>query len=152
MRISGWSSAVCSSDLPRVPLVAIYPEEGTLYSDNPLIVLDADWVDADEKAAAARFVEFAQRPENQERVLEFGFRPGNPDVAVTAPVDRANGVDPTQPQPLLEVPSPEVTVAVLDAWAQQRMAHRATFAVAVSASIAQPPIGVSGTSTTEPPH
>src|SRR3546814_14423992 len=79
MRISGWSSAVCSSDLPRVPLVAIYPEEGTLYSDNPLVVLDAEWVDADEKAAAARFVEFAQRPENQARVLEFGFRPGNPD-------------------------------------------------------------------------
>ena len=50
---------------PRVPLVAIYPEEGTLYSDNPLIVLDAEWVDDDEKAAAARFVEFAQRPENQ---------------------------------------------------------------------------------------
>src|SRR3546814_9402138 len=30
---------------PRVPLVAIYPEEGTLYSDNPLFVLDAAWVD-----------------------------------------------------------------------------------------------------------
>src|SRR3546814_14166058 len=124
MRISGWSSAVCSSDLPRVPLVAIYPEEGTLYSDNPLIVLDAEWVDADEKAAAARFVEFAQRPENQERVLEFGFRPGNPDVAVTAPVDRANGVDPTQPQTLLEVPSPEVTVAVLVAWAHHSKGPR----------------------------
>ena len=38
-----------------VPLVAIYPEEGTLYSDNPFIVLDTEWVDADEKAAAALF-------------------------------------------------------------------------------------------------
>ena len=128
---------------PRVPLVAIYPEEGTLYSDNPLIVLDADWVDADEKAAAARFVEFAQRPENQERVLEFGFRPGNPDVAVTAPVDRANGVDPTQPQTLLEVPSPEVTVAVLDAWAEQRKGARVTLVVDVSGSMGEPASGES---------
>ncbi len=126
---------------PRVPLVAIYPEEGTLYSDNPLIVLDAEWVDADEKAAAARFVEFAQRPENQERVLEFGFRPGNPDVAVTAPVDRANGVDPTQPQTLLEVPSPEVTVAVLDAWADQRKGARVTLVVDVSGSMGEPASG-----------
>ena len=38
---------------PRVPLVAIYPEEGTLYSDNPLIVLDAEWVDADEPGLVA---------------------------------------------------------------------------------------------------
>ncbi len=128
---------------PRVPLVAIYPEEGTLYSDNPLIVLDAEWVDADEKAAAARFVEFAQRPENQERVLEFGFRPGNPDVAVTAPVDRANGVDPTQPQTLLEVPSPEVTVAVLDAWADQRKGARVTLVVDVSGSMGEPASGES---------
>ncbi|MFP5579352.1 MAG: extracellular solute-binding protein [Acidimicrobiia bacterium] len=128
---------------PRVPLVAIYPEEGTLYSDNPLIVLDAEWVDADEKAAAARFVEFAQRPTNQERVLEFGFRPGNPDVAVTAPVDRANGVDPTQPQTLLEVPSPEVTVAVLDAWADQRKGARVTLVVDVSGSMGEPASGES---------
>jgi Ca-activated chloride channel homolog len=126
---------------PRVPLVAIYPEEGTLYSDNPLIVLDAEWVDEGEKAAAARFVEFAQRPENQERVLEYGFRPGNPDVAVTAPVDRSNGVDATQPQTLLEVPSPEVTVAVLDAWADQRKGARVTLVVDVSGSMGEPASG-----------
>jgi Ca-activated chloride channel homolog len=120
---------------PRVPLVAIYPAEGTLYSDNPLIVLDAEWVDEHQKAGAARFVEFAQRPENQERVLAYGFRPGNPDVAVTDPVSPANGVDPTQPQTLLEVPSPEVTVEVLDAWAQQRKRARVTLVVDVSGSM-----------------
>ena len=37
---------------PRVPLVAIYPSEGTLFSDNPFIVLDAEWVTAEQKAAA----------------------------------------------------------------------------------------------------
>jgi hypothetical protein len=26
-----------------VPLVAVYPKEGTLFSDNPYVVLDATW-------------------------------------------------------------------------------------------------------------
>ena len=33
-------------------LVAIYPEEGTFYSDNPFIVLDADWVSPQQRRAA----------------------------------------------------------------------------------------------------
>ena len=73
---------------PRVPLVAIYPEEGTLYSDNPFIILDTEWVDADERAAAEQFETFVQLPENQEQVLAFGFRPNNPDVALADPITR----------------------------------------------------------------
>ncbi len=96
---------------PRIPLVAIYPTEGTLFSDNPFYILDAPWVDADERAGARLFQDFVQRPENQERVLEFGFRPANPEVAIGAPVEGANKVDPDQPQTLLEVPAPEVMAA-----------------------------------------
>ena len=120
---------------PRVPLVAIYPEEGTLYSDNPMIVLDADWVDDAEKAAAAKFVEFVQLPANQEKVLEFGFRPGNPDVALGAPIDASNGLDPAQPQTLLDVPDPAVAVSVLDAWDTQRKSARVTLVIDVSGSM-----------------
>ena len=71
---------------PKIPLVAIYPKEGTLFSDNPFFVLDADWVTAEQQEAAERFADFVQRPENQQRVLEFGFRPGNPEVAVGDPI------------------------------------------------------------------
>lgn len=120
---------------PRVPLVAIYPEEGTLYSDNPMIVLDADWVDDEEKAAAAKFVEFVQLPENQEKVLEFGFRPGNPDVSLGAPIDASNGLDPAQPQTLLDVPGPAVAVSILDAWDTQRKSARVTLVIDVSGSM-----------------
>ena len=63
-----------------------------------------------------RFVDFVQEPENQEKVLEFGFRPGNPDVPVGAPIDAAHGVDPGQPQTLLEVPSPGVLARLLEDW------------------------------------
>jgi Ca-activated chloride channel family protein len=99
---------------PRIPLVAVYPKEGTLYSDNPLFVLDAPWVSEAQRNGAKRFEAFVQRPANQRKVLEFHFRPGNPDVAVGAPITEANGVDPDQPTTLLDVPTPPVMVDLLD--------------------------------------
>jgi Ca-activated chloride channel family protein len=123
---------------PRVPLVAIYPREGTLYSDSPLITLDADWVSARERAGARAFVAFVQTPANQRRVLRFGFRPGNPDVAVGAPITKANGVDPAPPQTLLEVPSPPVLAQVLDDWASQRRPARVLLVIDISGSMGDP--------------
>ena len=123
---------------PRVPLVAIYPEEGTLYSDNPFIVLDTDWVTDEQKAAAAVFGEYVQRPENQEKVLEFGFRPNNPNVALAEPVTLDNGVDPSQPSAELEVPAPEVVVQILDSWAEQRKEARVLLVLDVSGSMGDP--------------
>lgn len=120
---------------PRVPLVAIYPEEGTLFSDNPLITLDAEWVDEQQARAAAVFREFVLRPENQQRVLEFGFRPGNIEVPVGEPITAANGVDPTQPQTTLEVPEPAVMVRLLEDWEEQRKGARVLLVVDVSGSM-----------------
>jgi Ca-activated chloride channel family protein len=120
---------------PKVPLVAIYPDEGTLYSDNPLYVLDADWVDEDEAAAAKLFVSFVQQRDNQEKILKYGFRPGNPDVALGSPIDESNGVDPNEPQTLLEVPGPEVLTQLLDDWQDQRKPARVLLLVDVSGSM-----------------
>ena len=123
---------------PKVPLVAIYPKEGTLYSDNPLYVLDADWVSAPEKAGAEAFIEVVQRPANQKKVLEYGFRPGNPDVAVAAPITKANGVDPAQPSKLLQVPKPPVMISMLDRWKEQRKGARVLLVLDVSGSMEEP--------------
>jgi Ca-activated chloride channel family protein len=123
---------------PRTPLVAVYPEEGTLFSDNPYIVLDAPWVDEDERAAAEAFGAFVQRPENQERVLEFGFRPGNPEVAIGSPIVAANGVDPAQPQATLEVPDPPVLIDLLDRWGDQRKNARVMLVLDISGSMGEP--------------
>jgi Ca-activated chloride channel family protein len=120
---------------PRVPLVAIYPEEGTLYSDNPFFVLDAEWVSDAEREAAGLFGEFVQEADNQERVLEYGFRPGNPEVAIGAPVTADNGVDPDQPQTLLEVPEPPVMIELLDRWDEQRKPARVQLVIDISGSM-----------------
>ena len=130
---------------PRVPLVAIYPKEGTLFSDNPLIVLDAEWVSAEEKAAAKVFEEYIRQPDNQKKVLEFGFRPGNPDVAVDDPIVAANGVDPNQPQTLLDVPEPTVLTGLLDRWSDQRKGARVMIVLDVSGSMGE---GVAGSDET----
>jgi Ca-activated chloride channel homolog len=120
---------------PRVPLVAIYPKEGTLYSDNPFFVLDAPWVTDEQREGAKVFEAFVQEPDNQRRVLEFNFRPGNPEVPIAAPIVAENGVDPDQPQTLLQTPSPPVMVALLDRWAEQRKGARVLLVIDVSGSM-----------------
>ncbi len=120
---------------PRVPIVAIYPSEGTLFSDNPFIVLDTEWVSPEQQAAARVFEEYVQRPENQEKVLAFGFRPNNPDVPLADPVSVANGVDPSLPRAELEVPAPDVLVRILDSWAEQRKEARVLLVLDVSGSM-----------------
>ncbi len=120
---------------PRDPLVAIYPKEGTLFSDNPFIILDEPWVTAEQKAAAKLFQDFVQQPDNQAKVLQFGFRPNNPAVPISDPINAANGVDPTQPQSELEVPDSKVLVGVLDAWAQQRKDAKVLLVLDVSGSM-----------------
>ena len=123
---------------PREPLVAIYPEEGTLYSDSPFIILNTEWVDEDERAAAALFEQFVQEPANQEQVMEFGFRPNNPDVPLAAPIVAENGVDPNQPQAELGVPEPAVLVGILDSWAELRKEARVLLVLDVSGSMSDP--------------
>ena len=120
---------------PRVPLVAIYPKEGTLFSDNPYITLDAPWVSDQEREGAKAFEEFVKRPENQRKVLEYHFRPGNPAVEVGAPIVPANGVDPDEPRTTLEVPSPPVMIEMLDRWAEQRKSARVLLVMDVSGSM-----------------
>ena len=120
---------------PRDPLVAIYPKEGTLFSDDPFIILDAPWVSADQKAAALLYQDFVQQPDNQAKVLAYGFRPGNPSVPVGDPITRTNGVDPSQPQSELTLPDNKVLIGVLDAWAQQRKDAKVLLVLDVSGSM-----------------
>ena len=122
----------------RSPWWPSIPKKGTLFSDNPYIVLDAPWVNSEEAEAARVFEDFIKRPENQRKVLEFGFRPGNPEVASGAPIVEANGVDPDEPQTLLEVPDPPVMTELLDRWEDQRKRARVMLVLDVSGSMGDP--------------
>jgi Ca-activated chloride channel family protein len=105
----------------RVPrLAAIYPKEGTFFSDNPLIVLNGDWVTPEQKAAAQDLIAFLQEKVTPQRAAELSFRPSDPDARPLPPVTTANLVDPAKPTRLLSLPEPRVLNAITGAWRQDR--------------------------------
>jgi Ca-activated chloride channel family protein len=102
------------------PVVAIYPKEGTFWSDHPVGIVERPWVTPERREAAKAYIEFLLARPQQERAIAFGFRPGLAEVPVGAPIDAAHGADPREPQTTLEVPSPEVINAVLQVWQRQK--------------------------------
>ena len=101
-------------------LVALYPPEGTFYSDNPFIVLDAPWVSPEEKEGAAKFQKFLAEEVTPERAAASGFRPADLKTKPVAPITKANGVDPAQPSRVLGLPEPRVLDAVRRGWREDR--------------------------------
>jgi Ca-activated chloride channel family protein len=122
------------------PLVSVYPVEGTFWSDHPYAVVDAEWVGAEEKEAAAAFLAFLKAKPAQERALALGFRPGDPAIAIGSPVDTAHGADPKQPQTLLEVPDAMALEKLLDVWRETKKATDITFVFDKSGSMQGRPL------------
>ncbi|MFX1501339.1 MAG: substrate-binding domain-containing protein, partial [Promethearchaeota archaeon] len=61
-------------------IIAIYPEEGTLYSDHPFCILNADWISPQQRVVAEAFLNFLNENETVISALEYGFRPINPSI------------------------------------------------------------------------
>jgi Ca-activated chloride channel homolog len=99
---------------PDVPLVAIYPKEGTLEADHPWVVLRAPWVDDAKRRAAASFLDYLRSEPVQARFQAAGFRTseGRPGPQLS----QANGLLPDQPARVLAPPSPKVVAAALESW------------------------------------
>lgn len=121
---------------PRTPLVAVYPKEGTLLSDNPWYILDADWVDATKAAAGAQLLTFLQSDEAQSRFHAAGFRNfnGEPGEVLTP----ANGFLPAGPAAVLAPPAPAVLQDVLSSWDELRKRARVLMVLDVSGSMGEP--------------
>jgi Ca-activated chloride channel family protein len=117
------------------PVVAIYPREGTFWSDHPVGIVEREWVTPEHREAANAYVKFLLDRPRQERALAFGFRPSSPDIAVTAPIEIARGVDPKQPQTTLEVPSADVIDSVIRLWQRNKKHANVTLVIDVSGSM-----------------
>ncbi len=101
---------------PPEKLVALYPKEGTFLHDHPFAVPNAAWVSDEQRAAAKVFTDFVLTKDNQQKVMESGFRPANKDVPLASPISTDLGVDPSQPKTLLPVPDPSTLAAVQQSW------------------------------------
>jgi Ca-activated chloride channel family protein len=118
-------------------LIGIYPEEGTFFSDNPYIVLDAPWVSAEEKEAAQVFGEWLTGEVDADLAAQSGFRPGDSDERPKPPVDRANGADPAEPRRVLTLPEPRVLARIKEAWREDRKPANVMLVVDVSGSMGE---------------
>jgi Ca-activated chloride channel family protein len=126
----GYASAVAMEEATLVDfnqhrggqpkLVAIYPKEGTFYSDDPYITLRAPWVSADQAAGSAQFGAYLVKHISATTAARYGFRPSDLDAKPEAPLTAANGVDPTQPERVLGLPEPRVLDALRKAWRRDR--------------------------------
>jgi Ca-activated chloride channel family protein len=111
-RLSGQSS--------QIPVVAIYPKEGTFWSNHPYAVLNAPWVTPEQKEAAGLFETFLLNKPQQLKSLEYGFRPADPSIPLTAPLNAEHGVDTAQPKTILEIPSAAVITGIEALWRENK--------------------------------
>jgi len=116
-------------------LVALYPPEGTFYSDNPLIVLDASWVRPAQRDGANQFQRFLAEQITPELAARSGFRPADLKRRPVAPVSKGNGVDPEQPTRVLGLPSPRVLDGIKAAWREDRKPANVLLVVDTSGSM-----------------
>ena len=125
--------ALTSAEPPSVPLVAVYPSEGTLVSDNPWFVLEAEWVDEAKRAAAADLLAYLLAEESQQRFADDGFRAadGTPGEQIVP----ARGLLPDQPSTVLAPPGGTVLDAVLQSWEDNRKPARVLMVLDVSGSM-----------------
>jgi Ca-activated chloride channel family protein len=117
------------------PVVAIYPKEGTFWSDHPIGVVQRDWVTQAHRDAAKVYIQYLLAKPQQESAITYGFRPGSVEVPLAAPIDTAHGVDPREPKTTLEVPSVPVMDAILKLWAQKKRAADVVLVLDTSGSM-----------------
>ena len=126
-----------SADKLAFPVVAIYPKEGTFWSDHPVGVVERDWVTPAHREAAKIYIQYLLQHPQQERAITYGFRPGAVDVPVASPIDQAHGVDPQEPKTTLEVPSVPVMDAILKLFDQKKKAADVVLVLDTSGSMSE---------------
>jgi Ca-activated chloride channel family protein len=122
------------SNLP-FPVVAIYPKEGTFWSDHPVGIVEREWVTPEHREAAKTYIQYLLQRSQQEKAITYGFRPGAVDVPLASPIDESHGVDPKEPKTTLEVPSVPVIDAILNLWQQEKKAANVVLVLDTSGSM-----------------
>jgi Ca-activated chloride channel homolog len=118
---------------PNIPLVAVYPREGTLWADHPYVVLDAPWVGDQKRRAAAKFLDHLKSDAIQQEFKAAAFRGARGE---TGPViDASPYLDKSKPTILLSLPDQATLDKVQASWRDYRKGARVLFVMDVSRSM-----------------
>ena len=141
----GYASAVAMEEVTLLdfnrnrgsqpPLVALYPPEGTFYSDNPFITIDADYNTRAERDGAKAFQEFLAEEIDAEAAGRFGFRPADLKAKPAGRVTQGERGRPAQPERVLGLPEPRVLDRIRNTWREDRKPANVLLVVDVSGSM-----------------
>jgi Ca-activated chloride channel family protein len=126
---AGIIGGVDQGGAPTVPLVPIYPSEGTPVADHPYVILNSA-----RQAAAQDFYSFLTKPDQQAVIDEHGFRlVGSVERGDVGPqLKKQRFIDANQPALVLQPPPGAVLSAMLVAW--QILRKRARVLILVDAA------------------
>lgn len=101
----------------REPVVAFYPQDGTVVAGHPYAILDrAPWVTPDQVEAAQVFRKYLLSREWQEAVLTLGLRPADPAARIGTPIEARYGADPQARLVPVEPPDAAVMERISEVW------------------------------------
>lgn len=118
---------------PKVPLVAVYPKEGTLYSDSPYVILQAPWSTAVKQAGAADFLAYLTAPAQQKVFTDANFRTF--DHQAGAAITGSDAVIADGVKVALSPPGSAVLTGVRSLWGELRKRARVLILLDVSGSM-----------------
>jgi Ca-activated chloride channel family protein len=118
---------------PKEPLLAIYPSDGVLVADSPAVVLDGNWISAQQHLAAESFIAYAGTEQGQNVVKTSGYR------SIQDKVDPAVAATGHYADSLKEIPLPpdDALTTVQKSFPDVRKRARALFLLDVSGSMRQ---------------
>jgi Ca-activated chloride channel homolog len=123
---------------PGVDLVAIYPNEGSLWQDHPLALLETDALSDVNRETFRAFANYLTSPDAQQLILSKGYRPADLNIKIdgaNSPITTKNGADSTKPQTSLQVPSAAVLDVVRESWLANKRRTNVMLVVDTSGSM-----------------
>lgn len=125
-------------------LIALYPKEGTLWTDHPLALLELGGdgetaVTDNQRRTFGAFADFLLSGESQSAFLAAGYRPADVGIDLTAagsPFAGTDAVDPSQPKTTLQIPSAAVVEVVQNVWYYTKRPTNVYLVVDTSGSMA----------------
>jgi Ca-activated chloride channel family protein len=122
-------------------LVAVYPREGSFWTQHPSVILKEDWVTPEKAEAAKKFIDYLLSADVQARAVRMGLRPISPNAALTAPFDEEHGVQvKIENSRRFVVPSEDVLKRIRDLWEEVKTPATIVMALDRSGSMAGRPL------------